>query len=66
MRALKDTTDESPPNACACSFLTLYKADEGSCLPLSTRPTIWYLFTTHLASLFDVINKGNNFGARIF
>ena len=25
-----------------------------------------YLCTTHLASSFDVINKGNNCGARIF
>ena len=25
-----------------------------------------YLFTAHLASSFDVINKGNNFSARIF
>ena len=43
MSALKDTTDEFPPNL----FLTLYKADEGGSLPLSTRLTISHLVFVH-------------------
>ena len=65
------TNDEFPPNSCSCSYLTFDDIPgailkKRGYLPLSSRLTMCYLFTAHLASSFDIIYKGINLGSRIF
>ena len=64
----KDTTDESPLNACSCSFLTL---DDIPRAILKKAVICLYLLVSSCVICSPRIlagrhKKGNNFGARIF